>query len=236
MLLNHILDAILNGDVKTLASAALGTIMHGAKNAIDDVIKDHDPIHEIEQTLKDFARNVYESVMPDPEDLDQVIDHVKDLYEDVKTEGETVFNDIANDVNSALGTGEIPAEADGGLGQTHDNFTPQGDVPTDMGPLPGIDIGGTGMDRSDGGDMGSVGGGGGGYGGGSTGSSPTPLGGTGSSGSTPAGSGSGTQPPTAADLGLDPNSGAYIEYQPNQGQVQITYPDGTTETRPWPQR
>ena len=53
------------------------------------------------------------------------------------------------------------------------------------------------------------------------------------SGTSSPGSG-GTEPPTAGDLGIDPNSGAYIEYQPSLNQVVITYPDGTTETRPWP--
>ena len=66
----------------------------------------------------------------------------------------------------------------------------------------------------------AVGGGGGGGG------TPPVVGGQGSQ--PQSGGGTGTAPPTAADLGIDPKSGAYIEYQPGQGQVQITYPDGTT--------
>ena len=71
--------------------------------------------------------------------------------------------------------------------------------------------------------------GGGSSSGGSSSSGTTPLGGTGAAGGTGS---STTTPPTASDLGVDP--GSYVEYQPNQHQVQITYPDGSTETRPWP--
>lgn len=235
MLLSHILSAFLHGDVDTLLAAGLGSMLQGAKNALKDVVNDLNPLNEVEKTLKDWAKNLYEDVMPDPEDLNEVVDRVKELYEDVKTEGETVFKDIADAVNQALSTGQIPEEGDAGLGQTHDNFTPGGDQ-FPVGQTPGIDIGGVGLERtgdgggvSDGGDSGS---------GGSPGSAPTPLGvsGTGGSEGSGASSSTGVAPPTATDLGLDPNSGAYIEYQPSEGQVQITYPDGTTETRPWPPR
>lgn len=107
----------------------------------------------------------------------------------------------------------------------------------DVGTLPGMGTDAVGTSRSGDGGYGDSGGG---YGGsGSSGSSQggtTPLGGSGSgsgSGTSSPGSGS-TEPPTAGDLGIDPNSGAYIEYQPSLNQVVIIYPDGSTETRPWP--
>lgn len=243
MFLTHILAAFLQGDPESLLAAGLGAMLQGAKKALDGVINDHNPVNEVENTLKDWAKNLYEDVMPDPEDLNEVVDRVKEVYESVKSEGETVFQDIANDVNSALGTGQIPDEGDAGLGQTHDNFTPGGDQ-FSVGQTPGIDIGGVGQNRT--GDGGGGGTGDVGYGGGSgsSGSSPTPLGVSGSGAGTSSGerssssggssSSTGVTPPTASDLGIDANSGAYIEYQPSEGQVQITYPDGTTETRPWP--
>jgi hypothetical protein len=233
MLGSHILSAFLQADPESLLAAGLSSMLQGAKNAFNDVLKDLNPVNEVEKTLKDFANDLYEKLIPDPDGLKEVVDRVKQLYEDVKTEGETVYKNIADEVNNALSSGQIPEEGDAGLGQTHDNFTPGGDQ-FSVGQTPGIDIGGVGLNRT--GDDGGVS-----YGGdsgsGSAGSSPTPLGVSGS-GTTPSGGSSSTsvQPPTASDLGLDPNSGAYVEYQPNQGQVQITYPDGTTETRPWPPR
>jgi hypothetical protein len=155
---------------------------------------------------------------------------VNQLLKDVQSEAQDVFKPIADAVGDALGDGQIKPQGDGGLGKTAEDFTQGGNVPAPpMGDMPGISTEGAGTSR-DGGDYGGGGGSSGGSsGGGSQGT--TPLGG--SSGGSP-GSGTGTQPPTAGDLGLDPNSNAYIEYQPNQGQVQISYPDGTTETRPWP--
>ncbi len=235
MFLSHILEAFLQSVGKSLTAVGLGSALEHAKDALDETLN---PVKRVEKTLKEFWDNHKEDWIPDEEGLEKVVERVKQLYEDVKTEGETVFQNIADDVNSALSSGQIPDEGDAGLGKTHDNFTPQGDQ-FSVGQTPGIDIGGVGLNRTGDGDGGN---GQVGYGGdsgsGAAGSSPTPLGVSGG-GTTTSGGGSSSSsvpPPTPSDLGLDPNSGAYVEYQPNQGQVQITYPDGTTETRPWPTR
>ncbi len=231
MFLSHILEAWLESVGKSLTAVGLGSALEHAKDALNEAL---DPVKRVEKTLKEFWDNHKEDWLPDPEGTEKVVERVKQLFEDIKTEGETVFEPIADDVKSALGSGQIPDEGDAGLGKTHDNFTPQGDQ-FSVGQTPGIDIGGVGVDRSGDGGNGNVS-----YGGdsgsGSTGSSPTPLGVSGSGTASSGGGSSSTTvpPPTASDLGLDPNSGAYVEYQPNQGQVQITYPDGTTEARPWP--
>lgn len=226
----HILNALLNGDFAGALNAGLGALFEGAQDAIKDFFKDKDPREEFQNELKNFVKGLYEDWVPAAGELDRIADDVKQLADDVKSFGEDVVSSIADTVNGALDTGQIPAQSDGGLGQTHDIFTPKDDAVPEMpvGTLPGMGSDAAGMPR-DGGDAGGDGGGSS-SGGSSSGGSPTPLGGTGA----PAG-GTGTSsttPPTAADLGVEPNS--YIEYQPNQGQVQITHPDGSTETRPWP--
>jgi hypothetical protein len=229
MFVGHILEAILNADPWTLFSAGFGSALQGARNALNEALN---PVNEVKKTLKEFAENHL-----DPGDIDgikEAVERVKQLAEDVKTEGETVFQNISDQVNKALSAGQIPDEGDGGLGQTHDNFTPGSDK-FPVGQVPGVDIsGGVGLDRT-GDSGGSVDAGGGLGAGGGSGNLP-PLGASGSGAGTSSSSTSSTAvaPPTPGDLGLDPNSGAYIEYQPSQGQAQITYPDGTTETRPWP--
>lgn len=228
MFVGHILEAMLNADPWTLFSAGFASALQGARNALDEALN---PMNEVKKTLKEFAENHL-----DPGDIDGIkdaVERVKQLAEDVKTEGETVFQNIGDAVNKVLSTGQVPDEGDGGLGQTHDNFTPGSDQ-FPVGQLPGIDIsGGEGLNRT--GDSGTSVGDGGGSSAGAPGNSPTPLGVSGSGAGTASSSSStGVAPPTPGDLGLDPNSGAYIEYQPSQGQVQITYPDGTTEIRPWP--
>lgn len=230
MLTTHILEALLNGDLSGALSAGLGAVFGGAKDALKDLFKDKDPREEFKKELKNFVKGLYEDWVPAAGQLDRIADDIKDLAKDVETFGKDVVSSIADTVNGALDTGQIPAQTDGGLGQTHDIFTPKDSSIPDMpvGTLPGMGSDAAGTSR-DGGDAG-------GYSSGSSsgGSSPsggtTPLGGTGDAPGAP-GSDT-TQPPTASDLGVDPNS--YIEYQPNQHQVQITYPDGTTETRPWP--
>jgi len=231
--LRHILEAILAANGGTLFAAALATGLQYAKDAADEHFN---PVNEVKKTLTDFVTNLLEGLGFDPDQVKEAAERTKKVYEAVKTEGESVFAPNSEAIGNAIATGQIPNMGDAGLGQTHDNFTPGGDQ-FSVGQTPGIDIGGVGLNRSGDGGDGNVGYGGGSGGGGSTGSSPTPLGGSGSGAGASGGGGStstAVAPPTAGDLGLDPNSGAYIEYQPTAGQVQITYPDGTTETRPWP--
>ena len=235
MLVGHVLEALLQGDLSSLLPSALSSFIDGAKDALKDKLNELNPAKEVMKDLKDWAKNQFENWMPDATELQRIENDINNLLKDVNTWGKEVVSDIGNTVQNALGNGQIPAQTDGGLGQTHDIFTPDGQIPMDMGTLPGMGTEAAGTSRSSDGGYGDTGGS---YGGsGSSGSSQggtTPLGGSGSgSGTSSPGSG-GSQPPTAGDLGIDPNSGAYIEYQPSLNQVVITYPDGSTETRPWP--
>ena len=229
----HILSAFLDAVFKNLLPTALGAALATAKNALKSNFKDLDPRKEIKKELKDFAKRMYEDWVPAAGELDRIADDIKELAKDVETFGKDVVGPVAQTIGDALGSGQIPAQTDGGLGATHDIFTPKDSSVPEMpvGTLPGMGSDAAGMPRT--------GGDGGGYSGGSSsgGSSAsggtTPLGGTGAA-SGASGTGTSTTPPTASDLGVDPN--AYVEYQPNQHQVQITYPDGSTETRPWPSK
>ncbi len=234
MLVGHVLEALLQGDLSSLLPSALSSFIDGAKDALKDKLNELNPAKEVMKDLKDWAKNQFENWMPDATELQRIENDINNLLNDVNTWGKEVVSDIGNTVQNALGDGQIPAQTDGGLGQTHDIFTPEGQVPMDTGTLPGMGTEAVGTSR-DGGYGSSGGGDSGSDSSGSSQGGTTPLGGTGSnSGTSNTGSDGGTQPPTAGDLGLDPNSGAYIEYQPSLNQVVITYPDGSTETRPWP--
>lgn len=143
-----------------------------------------------------------------------------------------VFEEIADAVGEGLSTGVLPPQTDGGLGQTHDNWTPDGDVPFDIGTVPGISSPGAGVDRSapasPGGDsgVGAPSGAGGG---------PTPLGDPSRSGGADAGAPAGSSPPTPEDLGIDPESGDWYQYYPEWGIVDVYNADGSLrETLAWP--
>jgi hypothetical protein len=230
-MLLHILEAILNSlGLSPLVIAGVGAVFEGAGDALKDMLNDLDPRNEFRDTLKDFAKSTFEDFMPGADELERIEKDINQLLDDVKSEGADVFNEISKNVGDALGSGQVNAQGDGGLGKTAEDFTQGGNIPgPPVGDLPGISTEQTGMSRSGGGDAGGYSGGGGSGSSGGT----TPLGGSGS-GTGTSGSGTGTQPPTAGDLGIDPSTNPYIEYQPGQGQVQISYPDGTTETRPWP--
>ncbi len=237
MFVGHVLEAVLTGDLSALIPPGLSSIINGAKDAINEELNKLNPAKEFMNDLENWAKNQFEDWMPDASELERIEKDINGLLKDVETWGKDVVSDIGNTVQNALGSGQIPAQTDGGLGQTHDDFTPQGQVPMDVGTLPGMGTDAAGTSREGDGGYGGSGSGYGGSGGsGSSQGGTTPLGGSGSgSGSgTPTTGSAGTAPPTAGDLGLDPNSGAYIEYQPSLNQVVITYPDGTTETRPWP--
>ena len=235
----HGLEAVLEFLNQGNYLAAAGTLL-GVLGGIgwDAFKKEFDVGGQVLNDLKNFANDLYNSLAPDPEGFKEAWDKTQELLKSVQEELGNVFTPIANTVEGGLSTGDLPPQGDGGLGQTYDNFAPQGDVPISVGNIPGIGTDGAGMGRgSDGGGSGYGGSGGGGGGGYSGGSGPTPLGGASGAGAGSGGSAgdSGVSTmPTASDLGIDPNSGAYIEYQPSAGQVQVTYPDGSTETRPWP--
>jgi len=235
MLLEHILAAFLQGDLSSLIPPAVGSFINGAINALNDQLNQLNPATQVANDLKNWAKNQFENWMPDASELQRIENDIKSLLNDVNKWTDGVVSDINNTVENTLGSGQVPAQTDGGLGQTRDDFTPQGQVPMQVGTLPGMGSDAAGISR---GSDGSTADYGGGYGGsGSSGpsqSTPTPIGSSSNSGTANTGSAGDIQPPTASDLGIDPNSGAYIEYQPSQNQVVITYPDGTTETRPWP--
>lgn len=222
---------------------AAGVLAGWARNAFNDLSNRLNPAKqvtkEILKEMENFLHGIYENLAPDPDMGKEAWDKAQEANKSAQEELENVFTPAGETVQGALATGGIPAQTDGGLGQTHDNYTPQGDVPFNVGNIPGMgtDAVGPSHGSSDGGYGGGYSGssGGGSSGGGSSGGG-MPLGG--SSGSPGAGT-SGSPPdtgvttmPTASDLGLDP--GTYFEYQPTANQVQITYSDGSTETRPWP--
>lgn len=238
MVVAHGLEAVLEFLNQGNYLAAAGTLLSILGGVGWDALKkEFDVGGQVLNDLKHFANDLFRSLAPDPDLVEKAKEDTERLLKSVENELGNVFTPIASNVQGGLATGDIPPQGDGGLGQTYDNFAPQGDVPINVGNIPGIGTDGAGMGRGSDSGGGGYGGGGGGYGGGGGGGgSPTPLGGSGSGGDsgTPTGDSGVSTMPTASDLGIDPNSGAYIEYQPTAGQVQVTYPDGSTETRPWP--
>jgi hypothetical protein len=220
--LAHILDAFLSGDPSALW-AAVGAVVSGGWDAVNEKWNDLVDDATGRKDVKEYLEDLFNDLLPDPEMWNHTREKLDELWENAKSEGEEVFQQIADTVQQALDTGEISQQGDGGLGATHDIWTPEADDVPQMpvGDLPGIGDAEAGMPRDGGGDYGSSPGG---YSGGSS-SSPTPIGDTPSGPSAPSG------PPTASDLGVP--EGSYIEYQPGAHQVVITYPDGTTEVRPW---
>lgn len=215
--MSHVLSALLEGALSALGLGALPGFLADPWGAIRD---------EFVEPFREWVQDLIDNVAPSA--YQEALERVRDLAEAIATTGETVFNDIGDAINDALDSGETAPQTDGGLGEVYDNFSPDGEVPVNVGTLPGFGSGGAGLNRNEGG-----GGGGGGWSGAPSGgsSSPTPLGESG-------GEGMPEQPmdagPSLQDLGVDPNSGAYVEYQPGEGQVVIHYPDGTMETRAWP--
>jgi hypothetical protein len=205
----HILDAFLNGDPEGLLAAA-GAVLSGGWDALQDKWNDFVDDATGRKDVEDYLEDLFNDLLPDPEMWNHTREKLDELWENAKSEGEEVFQQIADTVQQALDTGEISQRGDGGLGQTHDIWTPEDDDVPQMpvGDLPGIGDAQAGMPRDGGGGSAS------------SGSSTTPSG-------PPAASGA----PTASDLGVP--DGSYIEYQPSAHQVVITYPDGTTEVRPW---
>lgn len=211
----HILEAFLNGDAAALLAGA-AALLGGAKDAFNNFIKDAGGWEGIQDWLISIPGEGYK----------QASDMLKTLAESFESFGDDVVGPIGDAINEILDTGDVAPQADGGLGETHDIFTPEGEgIPNvPVGEIPGVGSEGGGMNRDEGGGgYGDSAGGGGSSGGGGT----TPLG---DSPEPSAPDPSGNQP-TAEDLGVP--DGSYIETRPD-GTVQITYPDGTVEVRTWP--
>jgi hypothetical protein len=217
--MRHIWEAFLNGDLTAVGSAIAGGLAGGAWDSLQEKINEWTGYDSVQEWFNDLV----DDLVPDVSTYEEARERLDELWENFTEFGEQVVQDIGDAVSDILDTGAIDAQTDGGLGETQDIFTPESDAPDlTPGDLPGISVPETGMNRDAGG------GGGSGYNSGGGGDSPTPLGETGGSEAPP--SDSAPPPPSAEDLGLPP--GSFVEYQP--GQVVITYPDGTTETRPWP--
>jgi hypothetical protein len=219
----HILEAFLSGDFVTLTAIAISIATTTAWDSLRQKIKAENPAEHIKNFIKDYY---HDFIGPE---MVQVEERIKDLEKDIAKFGSDVVSEVAQTVGGGLATGEVPPQTDGHLGETRDIYTPDGDVPVDVGTIPGMSTDAAGTDRSGGGYGSGSGGGGGGTTSPSGGGTTSPTGGSGTS-TTP----TTTEPPTATDLGLDPNGGDYIEYQPGEGQVSITHADGSVETRPWP--
>ena len=138
MFVGHVLEAVLNGDLSALIPPALSSLIDVAKDAINEELNKLNPAKEFMNDLENWAKNQFEDWMPDASELERIEKDINGLLKDVETWGKDVVSDIGNTVQNALGSGQIPAQTDGGLGQTHDDFTPQGQVPMDVGTLPGM--------------------------------------------------------------------------------------------------
>lgn len=197
---------------------------------------------EVFQEYRDWANRQLEKVLPSESAYREALERSKEAAESVQDEL-NVFGEIGENVGDALETGRIDAPGDRGLGETRDNFTPQGDLPfdIDLGPVGGVGIEPRGAGRS-GGDRD----------GGGTGAPPppsrdrpVPLGEPDSAEAShestdeqppdgPAEGGEPTEYPTYEDLGIDPADGDWFRYLPSEGVVEIYHGNGTVETRPWP--
>ena len=213
--MNHGLAAFLAGQLGDLAEGLLPGFVADPWGALRDEFVE--PFRDwVQDHIDNIGASAYQAALERVRDLAYAMDTAQEI-----------FNDIGEAVGDALDSGETAPQTDGGMGEVYDTFTPDGEVPFEVGTLPGFSSDGAGLNRNEGGGGGSEWTGA--PSGGST--SPTPLGQSG--GNTP------PQPPmdtgpSLQDLGVDPDSGGYVEYQPGEGQAVIHYPDGRTETYPWP--
>lgn len=224
-LMHHGWLAWLTGDLLAFGSAGVGAFLGGAKSAFDEKLKEWTGKDSVEEYLSDLL----DDFLPDASTYEEARERLDELVENFKEFGEQVVAEIGDVVGDILDTGAVPSTTDGGLGETHDIFTPESGAPqAPTGDFPGVGGPGTGMNRNtEGPSYETPPSGGGGGGGGST----TPLGQTSPE---PPATGAAPSQPTFDDLGLDPDGGAFYEYHPGDGEVVITYADGTTEVRPGP--
>lgn len=212
----HILEAFLNS-VDFVTPLVIGTsiFLTSAWDSLKKKFKEATPAEHVKNYIKEYY---HDFIGPE---MVLVEERIENLLKDVEKWSSDVVHDINAAVGDALNTGQVPEQTDGQLGETRDIFTPDGDIPVDVGTMPGMGTEEAGIDRTSG-DYSS---------GSSGGSGTTATNGPTTPATTPSTT---TTAPTATDLGLDPNAGDYIEYQPSEGQVSITHADGTVETRPWP--
>jgi hypothetical protein len=138
MVTGHVLEAFLSGDWSSLISAGLGSLSDGAKKAFDDFLNKFNPSKEFKDDYKKWFKDQFDQWMPDPDEFHRIEDDINRLLKDVENEAKDVFGPISQTIENAVGSGQIPTQTDGGLGQTHEDFTPQGDVPFNIGTMPGM--------------------------------------------------------------------------------------------------
>lgn len=204
MLVGHVLEAVLNGDLSALLPSALSSISDGAEDALKEKLNEFNSAKDVMKDLKDWAKNQFENWMPDADGLERVEKDINDLLlRTYKPGGRMSFPTSETPYRTRWTAARFRRKPTAAWVKPMTFFAPDGQVPMDMGTLPGMGTDAVGTSRSGDGGYGDSGDG---YGGsGSSGSSQggtTPLGGSGSSsGTSNAGSGDGTQPPTAGDLG-----------------------------------
>lgn len=224
----HILEAFLSGDFSSLWPP-LAAVLTGAYKTGEGMYNKYkdalDPFKEMQKWAKDYYNEVA------PSQMERIRKDIENLEKQAEEWRKDVVSEIAKTVGQGLSDGTIAPQTDGNLGQTRDIFTPDGDVPMDVGTMPGMSSEGGGMDRSGGGSSSSGSGSSTSTGSGGTAGSGSSSGSDSSSGSGTS-DGSGTQPPSAGDVGAGPDD--FVEYQPGQGQVVITHPDGSQTIKPWP--
>ena len=110
MLVGHVLEAVLNGDLSALIPPGLSSMIDGAKDAINEELNKLNPAKEFMNDLENRAKNQFEDWMPDASELERIEKDINGLLKDVETWGKNVVSDIGNTVQDALGSGQIPAQ------------------------------------------------------------------------------------------------------------------------------
>ena len=99
----------------SLLPSALSSFIDGAKDALKEKLNELNPAKEVMKDLKDWAKSQFEDWMPDASELERIEKDINNLLKDVETWGKEVVSDIGDTVQNALGSGQIPAQTDGGV-------------------------------------------------------------------------------------------------------------------------
>jgi len=114
--MKHVLAALLEGSLNELGLGALPGFLSDPWGSFRD---------ELLEPFTDWAQDLIDNVGASV--YQEALERVRDLSDAVEMTQE-VFQDIGEAVRDALDSGETPPQTDGGLGQVHDNYTPDGDV------------------------------------------------------------------------------------------------------------
>ena len=88
MLVGHVLEAVLNGDLSALIPPALSSIIDGAKDALKEKLNELNPAKEFMNDLKNWAKNQFEDWMPDASELERIEKDINDSPEGRRDLGE----------------------------------------------------------------------------------------------------------------------------------------------------